>query len=146
LLGLVGTAGGLLLVFLLSFVWVLLHRTDQGILAQQADLRESEEKYRGIIETTNTGYVIVDTEGNVKDANSEYVRLTGHNDIKEILGRSVIEWTAEHDRGKNAAAIEQCLQTGRVKHLELDYAGRNGCSIPVEINATAISTSEGIKF
>jgi PAS domain S-box-containing protein len=146
LLGLVGTAGGLLLLFLLSFVFVLLRRTDQGVLAQQAELRESEEKYRGIIETTNTGYVIVDTEGKVIDANQEYVRLTGYNEIKEILGRSVIEWTAKHDRGKNAAAINQCLQTGLVKHLELDYAGRDGWSIPVEINATAISTSEGVKL
>ena len=109
-------------------------------------LRESEEKYRGLIETTNTGYVIIDTEGKVLDANQEYVRLTGYNEIKEILGRSVIEWTAEQDRGKNAAAVEQCLKTGLVKHLELDYTGRNGRSIPVEINATAISTSEGVKF
>src|SRR5208337_5436017 len=44
-------------------------------------LRESEEKYRGLIETTNTGYVIVDNEGKVLDANPEYVRLTGHNEL-----------------------------------------------------------------
>ena len=146
LLGLAGTASGLLLLFLVSFVCVLLYRTDRGILAQQAKLRENEEKYQGLIETTNTGYVIVDAEGKVLDANSEYARLTGCNEIKEILGRSVIEWTAEHDRAKNAAAIEQCLQTGLVKCVELDYTGRDGWFIPVEINATAISTSEGVKF
>jgi PAS domain S-box-containing protein len=146
LLGLAGTAGGLLLMFLLSFVCVLLYRTDRGILAQEAELRENEEKYRGLIETTNTGYVIVDAEGKVLDANSEYARLTGYNDIKEILGRSVIEWTAEDDQRKNAAALEQCLKTGFVKHLELDYVGRDGWFMPVEMNATAISTSEGVKF
>jgi len=112
----------------------------------EAALRESEEKYRGLIETTSTGYVILDTEGKVLDANPEYVRLTGHKELKEILGRSVIAWTAEQDRGKNAAAIKQCLKTGLVKHLELDYAGGDGRSIPVEINATAIRTSEGIKL
>ncbi|MFZ0052205.1 MAG: PAS domain S-box protein, partial [Desulfobaccales bacterium] len=72
----------------------------------EAALRESEEKYRGLIETTSTGYVILDTEGKVLDANPEYVRLTGHKELKEILGRSVIAWTAEQDRGKNAAAIK----------------------------------------
>jgi len=143
---LAGTTGGVLLMFLLSFVCVLLYRTDRGILAQEAELRENEEKYRGLIETTNTGYVIVDAEGKVLDANSEYARLTGYNDIKEILGRSVIEWTVEHDQGKNVAALEQCMKTGIVKHLELDYIGRDGWSIPVEINATAISTSEGVKI
>ncbi|MGC2433170.1 MAG: PAS domain S-box protein, partial [Desulfobaccales bacterium] len=108
-------------------------------------LRESEEKYRGLIETTSTGYVIVDTEGKVLDANPEYVRLTGHKELKEIMGRSVIEWTAQQDRGKNADAQEQCQKTGVVKHLELTYAGGDGHSIPVEINATAIRTSEGVK-
>ena len=112
----------------------------------EAALRESEEKYRGLIETTSTGYVILDTEGKVLDANPEYLRLTGHNELKEILGRSVIAWTAEQDRGKNAAAIKQCLKTGLVKHLELDYAGGDGRSIAVEVNATAIMTSEGIKL
>ena len=76
-------------------------------------LRESEEKYRRLLETTNTGYVIVDSEGKVLDANPEYVRLAGHHELKEILGRSVIEWTMEQDRGKKAAGIEQCLKTGR---------------------------------
>ncbi len=109
-------------------------------------LRESEEKYRRLLETTNTGYVIVDTEGKVLDANPEYVRLAGHKELKEILGRSVIEWTVEQDRGKKAAGIEQCLKTGLVKHLEVDHAGGDGRPIPVEINATAIRTSEGIKF
>ena len=108
-------------------------------------LRESEEKYRGLIETTSTGYVIVDAAGKVLDANPEYVRLTGHHDLKEILGRSVIDWTAEQDRGKNAAAQEQCQKTGVVKHLELTYVGGDGRSLPVEINATAIRTSEGVK-
>ena len=53
-------------------------------------LRENEEKYRSLIETTNTGYVIIDPEGKVLDANPEYVRLTGHNEMEEILGRSAL--------------------------------------------------------
>ncbi|MHB8070252.1 MAG: PAS domain S-box protein, partial [Desulfobaccales bacterium] len=109
-------------------------------------LRESEEKYRGLIETTNTGYVIVDRKGRVLDANPEYVRLTGYSELVEILGRNVLDWTAEPDRAKNAAALKQCLDTGIVKNLELDYLGRDGRSIPVEINATAIRTSDGAKF
>ena len=112
----------------------------------EAALRESEEKYRRLLETTNTGYVIVDAEGKVLDANPEYVRLAGHQELKEILGRSVIEWTVEQDRGKKAAGIEQCLKTGRVQHLEVNHAGGDGLPIPVEINATAIRTSEGTKF
>ncbi|RJR32720.1 MAG: PAS domain S-box protein [Deltaproteobacteria bacterium] len=129
------------LTLLMEGMWRIIQRN-----RVEEALRENEEKYRGLIETTNTGYVIVDTTGKVLDANPEYVRLTGHGDLGEILGRSVLEWTAEQDREQNAAAVKRCLQEGFVKNLELYYAGRDGRSIPVEINATAITTSGGVKF
>ncbi len=123
-----------------------LRRDIQVRLLAEVALRESEEKYRGLIETTRTGYVIIDPEGKVLDANPEYVRLTGHSELEKILGRGVLEWTAAPDREKNAAAIQHCLQHGLVKNIELNYATIDGRSVPVEINATAISTSEGIKL
>src|SRR5208337_4223431 len=60
--------------------------------------RESEEKYRSLIETTNTGYVILDDSGNVLDANAEFVRISGHLELSEIVGHNVLEWTAECER------------------------------------------------
>ena len=39
-------------------------------------LSRNEEKYRTLIETTRTGFVIIDKDGLVLDANPEYVRLT----------------------------------------------------------------------
>ena len=54
-------------------------------------IAESEAKYRHLVETTGTGYVILDGEGRVVDANAEYVRLTGHRSLGEILGRGVEE-------------------------------------------------------
>jgi PAS domain S-box-containing protein len=108
-------------------------------------LRDSEEKYRGLIETTGTGYVIIDPDGKVLDANPEYVRISGHDKLEEILGRSVIEWTAKGDRDRNAAEVKQCFQNGSVKSLELNYQKKDGRLIPVEINATVITTSEGLK-
>src|SRR4051794_25816865 len=59
-------------------------------------LQNSEDKYRTLVETTATGYLIIDSDGKVLDANAEYVRLTGHKTLQEILGRSVTEWTAPH--------------------------------------------------
>ena len=41
-------------------------------------IKESETKYRSLIETTDTGFAIIDIEGKVLDANNEYVRLSGH--------------------------------------------------------------------
>ena len=49
-------------------------------------MKRSELKYRSLVDTTATGFVILDTEGRVVDANDEYVRLTGHERLDQILG------------------------------------------------------------
>ena len=102
------------------------------------DLRESEIKYRTLIETTDTGYVIIDQDGLVRDANSEYVRLTGHHNLSEIVGRSVIEWTAGLEKEKNAEAMKACFDKGYIRNLEIDYVDAKGNITPIEINATCI--------
>jgi two-component system, cell cycle sensor histidine kinase and response regulator CckA len=105
--------------------------------------RESETKYKALVETTDTGYVILDPEGKVLDANPEYVRLTGHGELLEILGRKVVEWTAPHDIVRNAEEVRKCLEQGFVRNLELDYVNAEGRFTPIEINATTLQTAEG---
>jgi PAS domain S-box-containing protein len=100
--------------------------------------RESEEKYRALVDATNTGYLIIDKEGRVIDANQEYVRLTGHRELREILGRSVIEWTADYEKQKNTEAVKQCARDGCIKDLVIDYVDKNGHITPVEINAAVV--------
>lgn len=109
-------------------------------------LRKSEEKYRALVETTNTGFLILDSAGRVVDANAEYVRLTGHRELREILGRTVIEWTAEYEKRKNAAAVAQCIKSGFIRNLNIDYVDRTGRITPIEINATVIGSGELLRI
>ncbi len=101
-------------------------------------LRDSEAQYRALVETTGTGFVVLDAGGRVLDANQEYVRLTGHARLGDILGRSVVEWTATCHQEKNARAVEQCVRDGFVRNLEIDYVSGRGKLTPVEINATVV--------
>ena len=91
-------------------------------------LTESEAKYRHLVETTDTGYLILDDQGRVVDANDEYVRLTGRRMLSEIIGRTVVEWTAPYDVHRNAAEVTKCLKAGTVRQLEIDYVGPDGRS------------------
>ncbi|MFH0822325.1 MAG: PAS domain S-box protein, partial [Pseudomonadota bacterium] len=114
--------------------------------ATEQALRESEELYRVLVETTNTGYVAVGDRGVVLAANREYARLTGHEQIDLILGRSVVEWTAEHDRDRNAAEVEKCFREGFVRNLEIDYVHPDGRLVPIEINATVVPGPAGSRI
>gem|GEM_PF-407874 len=98
----------------------------------------SEEKYKAVIETTDTGYFILDQQGKILDANREYIRLSGHARLEEILGRCPTEWTAEYDRERNLAEIQKCWKYGFVRLLNLDYIDAQEKTTPVEINATVV--------
>ncbi len=116
---------------------------ERRVEERTAELAESEAKYRQLVETTGTGYLILDDQGRVVDANAEYVRLTGRQGLDGIRGRKVLEWTAPHDLERNAREVAECLQTGAVRQLEIDYVKPDGTLAPIEINATVIDTKQG---
>ncbi|MBF0547646.1 MAG: PAS domain S-box protein [Candidatus Riflebacteria bacterium] len=107
-------------------------------ITKRKTLEEQLQIYRLLEELNNTGYMIISTGGKVLDANAEYIRLTGHRNLSEIRGHSVIEWTAEYEKEKNKLAIAECAKTGRIRNFEIDYVDAIGDIIPIEINATVI--------
>ncbi|MDO9550576.1 MAG: PAS domain S-box protein [Methanoregula sp.] len=114
-----------------------------GRKAKEDALKISEERYRSLVETTGTGYVILDKTGHVITANQEYIQLTGRSTLNEILGRPVTEWTAPYDLERNAQQVEQCYQSGQVRDLEIDYQKPDGTIQPIEINASVIRHDSG---
>ncbi len=110
-----------------------------------AALRQSEEKYRALVETTGTGFAMVDEHGTLLDANAQYVRMTGHGELHEILGHRVTEWIAPHDRERNQRAIAKCIQQGTVRNLEINHLDGRGGFVQVEISAMTLRTPTGVQ-
>lgn len=104
----------------------------------EAALQESEQRYRTLVETTDTGFVIIDGDGRVTDANQKYVELSGHRDINDILGRYVRDWIAVYERDRNEGALMQCKEQGVLRNFETDYVDAGGMITPVEINAALV--------
>jgi PAS domain S-box-containing protein len=124
-----------------EMLWDILHR-----MRTEETLKASEEKYRTLVETTDTGFLILDGQGKVVDANPEYVRLTGHADLREILGRSVVEWTAEHEKQRNAEAVALCVRDRKIRNLIIEYVDSKGRFTPVEINATVHGEGDSLRI
>ncbi len=106
-------------------------------------LRESEERYRSLVEITDTGYLVLDIRGFVIDANEVYLRLTGRSSLTDLIGHPVTEWTAPYDLERNVREVEKCMKSGYVRGLEIDYVKPDGTIQPVEINATVFHADSG---
>src|SRR5262249_9446200 len=109
----------------------------QGVAEDVTDRRRAEEaipaneeKNRTLIETTDTGFCVVDDQGRILDANENYLRLTGRASQADIRGRCVLEWTAPHDLERNAEEVRKCAESGRVRQLEIDYVQPSAQIVP----------------
>jgi PAS domain S-box-containing protein len=120
----------------------LLQEIDERRRIENA-LLESEEKYRLLVENTETGFVVVDDKGVIVEANEPYLHLTGERNLRDILGRSIIGWTAPESKEEHAAAVARCVEEGSIQDFETVYLHPDGSRINILVNATMHETSDG---
>ncbi|MBP7738622.1 MAG: PAS domain S-box protein [Spirochaetes bacterium] len=121
-------------------------RSQDDLMRHEADLRRSERKYRALIDITNTGMVILDGEGRVLEANDEYKRLTGRENLDCIIGKHVSEWTAPHDLERTREEWQRLIDQGILRNLVMDYEDGKGSIIPVEINAAVVRDGDSVRI
>ena len=83
-------SGGVLLAGLLALVFVLLRRTDEGILAQQTLLQHNEEHLAATLRSIGDGVIACDAEGRITSLSTVAETLTGWSS-NEAIGKPIIE-------------------------------------------------------
>lgn len=101
-------------------------------------LLESEEKYKALIEATDTGYSIVDRSGKIIEANQKYVELTGYKSVEEIKDKFVVSFIAKYHTQKYEDNLNFCLKHDSVRHFEIDLITKAGDIIPVQMSSNAV--------
>jgi PAS domain S-box-containing protein len=132
-----GMTGGLLLVILLGFVIVLLSRTDAGILAQQAELRESEEQFRLIAETSGEDIWQLDMNGNLTYTSPASKRIFGYT-AEEAMSLNFSVFFPEHELERTTEAFQKALSGANYQLLEFTARKKDGSLVPLEISVVPI--------
>lgn len=104
-------------------------------------MRQSEEKYRLLLETSLDPIVQYDLEGNVTYLNTAFTRVFGWG-MEELLGKQ-IDFVPEEERGDTRRVINQILSQGSFFDFETRRMTRNGDILHVSINAAAYRNSDG---
>jgi PAS domain S-box-containing protein len=121
---------------------LLIYFTIQRELRSRAEadakLRESEEKYRTLIETDNDAVFIIDAEtGIILDANKKADDLLGlpHDKIIGMHQRSI---HPEEDAEKCTKIMKDSLMNDGVVAADICVFHRSGKKIPVEVSVTIV--------
>ncbi len=92
--------GMLFLVFLLLVFFYILERNEkekQILVASEATIKESENRYRTVFESTGTAMVIVNEDTTIGFANKEFFHLTGYSREEIDKKRSWTEFIFRDD-------------------------------------------------
>lgn len=119
---------------LVSFVILLvMYYRNRLERERQAALRESESKYRMLIEQASDGIGVVDQQGHFIELNSALRQMLGYSqeEILELPTRDVI---AQADLANSEARLEQLRLTGAIL-TTLELRRKDGTQFPVEISA-----------
>ena len=101
--------------------------------AAEEQLRESEDRFRTLSESTFEGIIIHD-EGAVVLANQELAWLFGYDDAAELLGRSALELAAPESRDE----VRRRIREGYEEPYEAVGLRKDGSTFPGEIQAKPI--------
>jgi len=108
----------------------------------EAKLKESEEKYKTLVETSNDMIFTVDLNGNFQFTNKAFEKNLGYSDeeIKKINGFELVH---PEDLEIVKQQFAQLVEGKSVDNMEYRYKTKNGSYINILNNASPIFDSQG---
>ncbi|NOQ43938.1 MAG: PAS domain S-box protein, partial [Dehalococcoidia bacterium] len=106
-------------------------------------LRESEEKYRTILENIEEGYFEVDLAGNFTLVNDSLCRIMGY-DRNELIGMNNREYTTPKTAKEMYQVFSKTYKTGEpARILDYDIFRKDGSTRTLELSTSLMADSAG---
>lgn len=111
------------------------------------NLRQSEKKFRGLVETAPDGVVISNAEGKIEIVNKQIESMTGY-DNEELVGRA-IEILVPPRYRKHGLYRKEYMQDPHTRSMgergsDLFLRRKDGSEFPVEISLAPLETDSGV--
>ena len=114
----------------------------ERVQAEEA-LRESEEKYRTILQSIEEGYYEVDMAGNLTFFNDSICRQLGYS-RDELMGMNNRQYTSEETAERVYETFNSVFQTGKpATAFDWEMIAKDGTKKIVELSVSLMRDSEG---
>jgi PAS domain S-box-containing protein len=113
----------------------------------EAQLRDSEARFRRALDIETVGVVFFDTEGAITHANDAFLRMVGFG--REDAAAGHVRWddlTPPEWRPQSLRALEEFKSTGRTTPYEMEYCSKDGGRGWALFAATRLNEREGVEF
>ncbi|HNX17367.1 MAG TPA: PAS domain S-box protein [Methanoregula sp.] len=104
-------------------------------------LREKEEQYRRIVETTDEGIIQIDTNHDIVYVNRRMAEMHGCTP-EEMIGKNISSFMVTDDVSANASR-DQERRLGKSGRYERRYVTKEGAIRWMQISATALNDTDG---
>ena len=108
----------------------------QEIQQKEAALRKSEEKYRRIVTTAGEGFILMNEDLVITDANQAYCQMIGYNK-NEILGKTPLD-LATDDFKQFMQINQEKILSKEYRRFECSLVTRDGRHIPVLVHGNTL--------
>ena len=113
--------------------------TDQRRM--EAALRESEERYRALVEASPDAIVLTDLDGRIVLGNQRMAEIAGYERVDDLLGREAFDLLAPQDQERARADVRRVVEETVVRDTEYLLIRRDGRTTPIEASGSIILTA-----
>ncbi|MGC9307218.1 MAG: PAS domain S-box protein, partial [Thermoplasmatota archaeon] len=109
----------------------------------EQELRESEERYRRLIEASPDSIIHVGLDGRILTANEKAAHIHGFASPEDMVGRDAFSYVAEADRQRARENMQRVLEDGLIENIPYTFLREDGTPFLAELSVATIYDDEG---
>jgi diguanylate cyclase (GGDEF)-like protein/PAS domain S-box-containing protein len=104
----------------------------------EADRRQTEQRYRSLVETSADGILFVDLQGKIVMANRHAAKLHGYAEASELVGMDALHLVTAAYYEQAQSHNDLVMQGGVIRGVEYPARRKDGTAFPAEMSAARI--------
>ncbi len=110
----------------------------------EIEIKESEKKFRTLVESSPDGISLLDLEGNILFANQHKAEMIGVNLFTDLIGINAYSLIAPKYHEMFWSLSDEFFAAGQLKNIESEVVRRDGSTFWAEFNLSLVTDADGV--